>query len=44
MLGSQGELSIFFSNKLVGLLTGLALVLLFWPLVSWLIAAARRKT
>jgi putative tricarboxylic transport membrane protein len=36
MLVSQGDMSIFFSNKLVGILTGLALVLLFWPLVSWL--------
>jgi putative tricarboxylic transport membrane protein len=31
---SQGDLSIFFSNALVGGLTGLALVLLFWPLAS----------
>ena len=25
------------SNKLVGIMTTLALLLLFWPLVSWLI-------
>jgi putative tricarboxylic transport membrane protein len=31
--GSQGELSVFFSNGLVGGLTGLALLLLFWPLI-----------
>jgi putative tricarboxylic transport membrane protein len=30
---SQGDLSIFFSNALVGGITGLALVLLFWPLL-----------
>jgi putative tricarboxylic transport membrane protein len=34
MLISQGDLTIFFSNWLVGSLTGLALVALFWPLIS----------
>src|SRR5215208_1627556 len=34
MLLSQGDLSIFFANALVGSLTGLALVLLLWPLIS----------
>jgi putative tricarboxylic transport membrane protein len=37
MLMSQGEMGIFFSNKLVGFMTTLALILLFWPLVAWLI-------
>src|SRR6185436_15976884 len=41
MLFSQGDLSIFFSKKLVGLLTTAALVLLFWPLVSWLLVKVR---
>jgi putative tricarboxylic transport membrane protein len=36
MLVSQGDMSVFFSNALVGSLTGLALLLLFWPLLSWL--------
>jgi putative tricarboxylic transport membrane protein len=31
--GSQGDLLVFFSNGLVGGLTGLALLLLFWPLI-----------
>jgi putative tricarboxylic transport membrane protein len=31
---SQGSLSIFWSNPLVGVITGLALLLLLWPLVS----------
>jgi putative tricarboxylic transport membrane protein len=35
MLVSQGEMSVFFSNSLVGTMTGLALALLFWPIVSW---------
>ena len=34
MLGSQGEMSVFFSNGLVGSLTALALTLLAWPLLS----------
>jgi putative tricarboxylic transport membrane protein len=42
MLMSQGELEILFSKKLVGTMTTLALVLLFWPLLSWLWTRARR--
>ena len=38
MLVSQGDMGIFFSNKLVGFMTTLALLLLFWPLISWLLA------
>jgi putative tricarboxylic transport membrane protein len=34
MLMSQGDMSIFFSNALVGGITGLALIMLFWPLIS----------
>ena len=34
MLLSQGELGIMYSNYLVGSITTLALVLLFWPLIS----------
>lgn len=41
MLLSQGELSIMVSNPLVGSITGLALLLLFWPLLSRLIAKVR---
>jgi putative tricarboxylic transport membrane protein len=41
MLMSQGDLGIFFSNWLVGGLTGLALVALFWPLISSSIARLR---
>jgi len=41
MLVSQGDLTVFFSNKLVGTLTGLALLLLFWPMISWLIRRLR---
>jgi putative tricarboxylic transport membrane protein len=42
MLVSQGDMSIFFSKKLVGFMTALSLALLFWPFVSWLLARARR--
>jgi putative tricarboxylic transport membrane protein len=37
MLGSQGDLQVFFSNHLVGGITLLALFLLFWPLISALL-------
>jgi putative tricarboxylic transport membrane protein len=42
MLMSQGDMSIFFSKKLVGFMTTLALLLLFWPLIAWLWAKNRR--
>ncbi|MDP3669913.1 MAG: tripartite tricarboxylate transporter permease [Telluria sp.] len=41
MLVSQGEVGIMFSNPLVGGITTLALTLLFWPLISKLIALVR---
>ena len=41
MLLSQGELSILVSNPLVGSITGLALLLLLWPLISRIIAKVR---
>ncbi|WP_375460437.1 tripartite tricarboxylate transporter permease [uncultured Enterovirga sp.] len=34
MIGSGGDLRVFWSNGLVGFITTLALVLLFWPLIS----------
>jgi putative tricarboxylic transport membrane protein len=43
MLVSQGDLLVFFENGLVGSLTGLALFLLFWPLISLAIAKAKGK-
>ncbi|CAA9444302.1 MAG: Tripartite tricarboxylate transporter TctA family, partial [uncultured Ramlibacter sp.] len=42
MLLSQGDLSILVSNPLVGAITGLALLLLFWPVISWLIGKVRQ--
>ena len=41
MLVSQGDLRIMVSNPLVGSITGLALLLLVWPLISKLIAKVR---
>ncbi|MBI1942471.1 MAG: tripartite tricarboxylate transporter permease [Betaproteobacteria bacterium] len=41
MIMSQGGLSIFFANALVGGMTVLALVMLFWPLVPWVLARLR---
>ena len=42
--GSQGDLAVFFSNGLVGGLTALALVLLFWPLIraGWRVVLGKR--
>ncbi len=34
MLVSQGHLGVFWSNPLVGSIVTLALVMLFWPLIS----------
>ena len=42
MLVSQGDMSIFFSTPLVGGLTGLALFLLLWPVLSALLARMKR--
>jgi len=41
MLVSEGDMSVFFSNALVGGMTGLALFLLSWPLLSPALAALR---
>jgi putative tricarboxylic transport membrane protein len=41
--GSQGDLSVFFSNSLVGGLTTLALVLLLWPLFRTAVRAVRSR-
>ena len=35
MMGSKGELGVFWSNWLVGTITTLALVMLFWPLLAF---------
>jgi len=43
MLMSQGELGFFWSNGLVGTLSTVALVLLFWPLASWFYGKASNK-
>ena len=43
MLISQGDLTVFFSNALVGGITALALVMLFWPLISRGIRSARGR-
>lgn len=41
MLMSQGSMKIFVANPLVATITGLGLVLLFWPLLARLIGMAR---
>jgi putative tricarboxylic transport membrane protein len=41
LLGSQGSLSIFWSNWLVGSIMTLGVLLLFWPLVGWAMGKLR---
>ena len=41
MLIAQGDMRIFFSNALVGTITGLGLIMLFWPVVSRGLAKVR---
>jgi putative tricarboxylic transport membrane protein len=43
MLSSQGSLEIFWSNWLVGGIMGLAMILLFWPLIKTVLAMLRRR-
>ncbi len=43
MLDSQGDLRIFYSNGLVGSITTLSLLLLFWPVISRGIDVVRGK-
>jgi putative tricarboxylic transport membrane protein len=43
MLGSGGEMSVFFSNSLVGTITTLALLMLFWAPVKALVNKVRGK-
>jgi len=43
MLMSQGSLSIFWSNGLVGGIFGLAILMLVWPLISGVVGALRGK-
>lgn len=37
MMGSRGELGVFWSNRLAGTITTVALLILFWPMlaVAW---------
>jgi putative tricarboxylic transport membrane protein len=41
LLGSQGSLSVFWSNWLVGSIMTLGLILLLWPLVGWAMGRLR---
>jgi putative tricarboxylic transport membrane protein len=37
LVGSRGDLSVFWSNGLVGTITALSMIMLFWPLISILL-------
>ena len=43
MLASQGDMRILFSNALVGSITALAALLLFWPLIATLLELAGKR-
>jgi len=43
MLMSQGDMRILFANGLVGTMTTLAMVMLFWPLISKGLAIVRGR-
>jgi TctA family transporter len=42
MIGSGGDMKVFWSNGLVGSITTLAILLLFWPLIESALSGARR--
>src|SRR5256714_6955586 len=42
MIGSGGDMRVFWSNSLVGSITTLALLLLFWPLIGGAFGPVRR--
>src|SRR5205823_12704891 len=42
MIGAEGNLRVFWSNPLVGCITSLALVLLFWPVIGAVLERIRR--
>jgi TctA family transporter len=42
MIGAGGDLRVFWSNWLVGTITTLALVMLFWPAIEKAIGGAGR--
>jgi putative tricarboxylic transport membrane protein len=43
LLGSQGSLTVFWSNWLVGSIMTLGMILLFWPMATWLLEKMRAK-
>jgi putative tricarboxylic transport membrane protein len=43
MMGSKGSLSVFWSNGLVGTITTMALIMLFWPALSLAWRSLRRR-
>src|ERR1700736_5656587 len=42
MIGSGGDMKVFWSNGLVGSITSLAIVLLFWPVIDKAFGSAGR--
>jgi TctA family transporter len=44
MIGAEGDMRVFFSNGLVGTITVMALLMLFWPVISSLVGKFSKKT
>jgi putative tricarboxylic transport membrane protein len=44
MIGGNGTIAVFWSNPLVASITALALLMLFWPVMSQLVQRALRRT
>jgi putative tricarboxylic transport membrane protein len=42
MVGSQGDISVFWSNGLVGTITALSMLMLFWPVISTVVGRLLR--
>jgi TctA family transporter len=42
MIGSGGDLRVFWSNWLVGSITTLAILLLLWPVIDWAFGSVGR--
>jgi TctA family transporter len=42
MIGAEGDLRVFWSNWLVGSITTLALILLFWPVINGAVERAKQ--
>ena len=43
MIGSVGDMMVFWSNGLVGSITTIAIILLFWPVIDKAFSVVKRR-